>query len=156
MHHCHLVDEKLHYNRKEHSLPYEPARILLPLWSHSIHGLQFYCAHTVQSDVSFMLGCEHKNLLTFTFGCCAGEINVKHTHTQSCSIHVWNEELNSNGVGYVSVKICIKYDRYILKICIEASRLHQKIWWQPVSWKCVLILNLSIFFFFYFGAHNVL
>lgn len=82
MHHCHLVDEKLHYNRKEHSLPYEPARILLPLWSHSIHGLQFYCAHTVQSDVSFMLGCEHKNLLTFTFGCCAGEINVKHTHTK--------------------------------------------------------------------------
>ncbi len=83
--HCHMNQQK----------------ILLPLWSHSIHGL--LCTNsTVQSDVSFMLGCEHKNLLTFTVGCCVEEINVKHTHTHTCSIHVWNEEMNSNSVRYVS------------------------------------------------------
>lgn len=135
MHHCHLVDEKLHYNRTAHSLPYEPARILLPLWSHSIHGLQFYCAHTVQSDVSFMLGCGHKNLLTFTFGCCAGEINVKHTHTHKVVLFMY--EMKNWIQMALGMSLFIKYERYILKICIEASRLYQRIWWQHVSWKCV-------------------
>ncbi len=109
-----------------HSLPYEPAKdsvaIVEPF--HTRFTVLLCTNSTVQSDVSFMLGCEHKNLLTFTFGCCAGEINVKHTHTQNCSMHVWNEELNSNGVGYVSVyKIrqihleAIRLVACVLKIC---------------------------------------
>jgi len=86
-------------------------RILLPLWSHSIHGLP--CTNsTVQSDVSFMLGCEHKNLLTFTVGCCVGEINVKHTHT----LVLFMYEMKKLIQIVSGMSPFIKYDRYIWNI----------------------------------------
>jgi len=135
---------------------HEPALILLPLWSHSIHGLQFYCAHTVQSDVSFMLGCEQKNLLTFTFGCCAGEINVKHTHTHTHKVVLFMYEMK-NWIQMVSDMSLIQH---IWRIHLKDMYWSKSVTSENLVAACVLKMcriKCSILskFFFYFWSHNV-